>query len=48
MDMYRSNDIVQFSQDYIYVRPFAKVGAPCDSIKIYKYSLKNERDMDQE
>jgi hypothetical protein len=30
MDMYRSNDIVQFSDKFIYVRPFCKVGAPCE------------------
>lgn len=37
IDMYRSNDVVQFDSNYIYVRPFVKVGEPSESVKVFKY-----------
>jgi hypothetical protein len=40
IDMYRSNDIVQLSNDSIFIRPFVKVGDPPENIKVLKYYLK--------
>jgi hypothetical protein len=37
--MYRSNDVVQFDKNYIFIRPFVKVGEPCESVKVFKYYL---------
>ena len=39
IDMYRSNDVVQFDRSYIYIRPFVKVGEPCESVKVFKYYI---------
>lgn len=41
--MYRSNDVVQFDSDYIYIRPFVKVGEPSESVKVFKYYLKDTK-----
>jgi hypothetical protein len=38
--MYRSNDVVQFNDDAIFIRPFAKVGEAAENIKVLKYHLK--------
>lgn len=39
MDMYRSNDVVQFEKNSVYLRPFIKVGEPCESVKVFKYFI---------
>lgn len=39
MDMYRSNDVVQFEKNSIYLRPFIKVGEPCEEVKVFKYFI---------
>lgn len=39
IDMYRSNDVVQFHSNYMYLRPFVKVGEPSESVKVYKYFI---------
>ena len=39
VDMYRSNDVVQFDQNFIYIRPFVKVGEPSESVKVFKFYL---------
>ena len=36
MDMYRSNDVVQFEKNSVYLKPFIKVGEPGDSVKVFK------------
>jgi hypothetical protein len=41
--MYRSNDVVQISNSFIYIRPFVKVGEPSESVKIYKYFLEKTK-----
>ena len=41
VDMYRSNDIVQTNKNYIYIRPFVKVGEPAEHVKIYKYWIED-------
>lgn len=41
--MYRSNDVVQFDSNFIYIRPFVKVGEPSDSVKVYKYFMEKTR-----
>lgn len=42
--MYRSNDVVQFNSNYIYIRPFVKVGEPSESVKIYKFYIKEAKE----
>ena len=41
--MYRSNDIVRFEQNCIYIRPFVKVGEPSESVKVFKYYLEKTK-----
>ena len=43
IDMYRSNDVVQFDKNFIYVRPFVKVGEPSDSVKVFKYYMEKTK-----
>ena len=46
--MYRSNDILRFENNYIYIRPFVKVGEPSESVKVHKYYLeKTKQDMNK-
>jgi hypothetical protein len=40
--MYRSNDVVQFDDHSIYVRPFVKVGEAPENVKVLQYFIKNE------
>ena len=48
VDMYRSNDILRFENNYIYIRPFVKVGEPSESVKVHKYYLeKTKQDMNK-
>ena len=42
--MYRSNDIVQFDNNFIYVRPFVKVGEPAESVKVFKFYLQDTQE----
>jgi hypothetical protein len=35
IDMYRSNDVVQFNKKGFYIRPFVKVGEKAKSVKVY-------------
>ena len=37
--MYRSNDVVQYDANSIFLRPFVKVGESAESVKIYQYFL---------
>ena len=37
--MYRSNDVVQFTQKSICIRPFVKVGEKAEHVKIFQYFL---------
>ena len=39
--MYRSNDVVQFSDESIYIRPFVKVCEKAEKIKVYRFYLKD-------
>ena len=39
--MYRSNDVVQYNRDSIYIRPFVKVGEKADQVKVYQYFLED-------
>lgn len=39
IDMYRSNDVVQYSRESIYIRPFVKVGEKADQVKVFQYFL---------
>jgi hypothetical protein len=39
IDLYRSNDFVQFSPGSIYIRPFLKIGEPDESVKVLEYFL---------
>jgi len=39
--MYRSNDVVQFSQKSIFIRPFVKVGEKPENVKVYQYFLED-------
>ena len=41
--MYRSNDVVQFDKNFIYIRPFVKVGEPSESVKVFKYYLEKTK-----
>ena len=41
VDMYRSNDVVQFDENFIYVRTFAKIGEPSESVKVFKFFLRD-------
>ncbi len=41
IDMYRSNDIAQFSRSSIYIRPFVKVGEKADQVKVFQYYLED-------
>ena len=41
VDMYRSNDVVQYGRGSIYIRPFVKVGEKADSVKVYQYFLED-------
>ena len=43
IDMYRSNDVVQFNSDSIFIRPFAKVGEKPENIKVIKYFLQQKK-----
>lgn len=43
IDMYRSNDVVQFDKNFIYIRPFVKVGEPSESVKVFKYYLEKTK-----
>jgi len=40
--MYRSNDVVQFEENSIFVRPFVKVGEPSENVKVLKYFIKKD------
>lgn len=40
--MYRSNDVVQFEENSIHVRPFVKVGEPAENVKVLKYYIKKD------
>lgn len=42
IDMYRSNDVVRFNPDSIYIRPFVKIGEPSESAKVYLYKLSDK------
>jgi len=44
--MYRSNDIVQFSKNSIFIRPFVKVGEKAENVKVYEYFLKDTSELD--
>jgi hypothetical protein len=35
IDMYRSNDVVQFTTKSICIRPFVKVGEKPENVKVY-------------
>ena len=39
--MYRSNDVVQFDADHIYIRPFIKVGEAAEKVKVHKFYLRD-------
>ena len=41
IDLYRSNDFLQFEPVSIYIRPFLKIGEPDDTVKVYQYFLNN-------
>ena len=41
VDMYRSNDVVQFERSSIFVRPFVKVGEKADQVKVFQYFLED-------
>lgn len=45
--MYRSNDIVQFDTDYIYIRPFIKVGEAAEKVKVHKFYLRDSVETSQ-
>ena len=47
IDLYRSNDIVQFEPNSIYIRPFVKIGEPSDLAIIQKFELGNEGTRDR-
>jgi hypothetical protein len=48
IDMYRSNDVVQFDKSFIYLRPFVKVGEPSESVKVFKYYIeKTKQDLNK-
>lgn len=38
--MYRSNDVVQFDDTSLFIRPFVKVGEPAENVKVLQYYLK--------
>lgn len=42
IDMYRSNDVVQFEDHTIYVRPFVKVGEAPENVKVLQYFVEDE------
>lgn len=39
IDMYRSNDVVQFTGKSICIRPFVKVGEKAENVKVFQYFL---------
>ena len=41
--MYKSNDVVQVSESFIYVRPFVKVGQPSEDVKVFKYFIQKTK-----
>ena len=41
IDMYRSNDVVQFNSKSIYIRPFVKVGEKAKSVKVHQYFIED-------
>lgn len=41
VDMYRSNDVVQFSKKSFFIRPFVKVGEKAKSVKVFQYFFVN-------
>ena len=41
IDMYRSNDVVQFDETSVFIRPFVKVGEPPENVKVLQYYMKN-------
>ena len=46
--MYRSNDVIRFDSNFIYIRPFVKVGEPSESVKVYKFYLeKTKQDLNK-
>lgn len=40
IDMYRSNDVVQFDNASIFIRPFVKVGDQPENVKVLQYFTK--------
>lgn len=40
--MYRSNDVVQFDRDSIYIRPFVKVCESAESAKVFRFYLRDK------
>ena len=46
--MYRSNDVVQFDDSSLFIRPFVKVGEPHENVKVLQYYLRNMEVEDQE
>lgn len=46
--MYRSNDVVQFYDDSIFIRPFVKVGEPPETVKVLQYFVKKTEIEDEE
>ena len=47
LDMYRSNDTVQFEQEFIYLRPFIKVGEPAEAVKVFKFYLQDSEEQSE-
>ena len=41
IDMYRSNDIVQFNKKSLFIRPFVKVGEKAKSVKVHQYFIED-------
>lgn len=41
VDMYRSNDVVQFDRTSIFIRPFVKVGEKADQVQVHQYFLED-------
>jgi hypothetical protein len=44
VDLYRSNDFVQFDPESIYIRPFLRIGEPDDHVKVFQFFLKPKYD----
>ena len=46
--MYRSNDVVQFDNTSIFIRPFVKVGDQPENVKVLQYFVKGLKVVDED